>query len=140
MKLWEPRPDGRGFQHKVLRTTNTCNVAEETSMTIETLLQMIRDMPPPLPPSPMPTRFEYDPRLPKHMGLIMSNDGPIPVGTMRLTSVSDVEITMLRKAKNTYARCGMDVYAAIEKKLSENGVPLNKLITEDVNKEVDISP
>jgi len=119
--------------------TTTSNVVEESPLTVETIIQAIKDMSPPLPPSPIPTEFNYAPRMPNHLGLIISNDTNMPVGTIIWVNDDNVEITVLKDATNTYAQCGYDVYEVIMRKLEEDGLLFN-LRVNVVYKGVDTSP
>ena len=107
--------------------TTTSNVVEESPLTVETILQAIKSMPPPLPPSPIPTEFDPDPRMPKHLGLIVAKDTNMSVGVIIWVDDDNVEITVLRNATNTYAKCGYDVYEVIMRKLEESRLLFNQM-------------
>ena len=121
-------------------TTSTCSDVEEHPLTLERIMEAIDSMPPPPPPSPIPTRFTYAPHMPKHIGLIISNDTHMPVGTILWVNNDNVEIAVLHDATNTYAQCGYDVYEVIMRKLGEDGLLLSGMLTNIVYKGVDTSP
>jgi len=118
----------------VLYDTSTCNVPfEESPLTIETIQKAMKSLPPEPYPSPIPTRFEYAPYLPRRLGLIFANGDSIPVGTVVWTSPDTLEITVVSRARMTYVRCGGDVYDVIQKKLFESGLPLSGQTIKIVN-------
>ncbi len=98
------------MSYRTNATTNTVP-SDDGVLTLEKLMATMRSIPS-MPPSPIPTVFSLDPRLPRNRGVITNRKGDA-VGVVAIDEDDKVEFLVLSEATDTRAALGFDLYERV---------------------------